>query len=1355
MYNSLPSEEFQQPHSYHDESGQLAFVVLRLVIIDAQGKHTKTFYLRPSGEPNIWIYGLNAGLFMRSAPGQYWRSFDAAKFECYPPVTRQQQVFAAAPAVLYRQAELLQAVAAKQTVYLARDEEQAEHCRSLGVAATCYPENNWRAEYNSYFKGAHVVLLDTSAKLVAEFLASVTRRLRFGSAEEVARFNPPTLGIQRAQPAREPLPSGDGKVIELATRAQEIIEITELEPYYRQFPGKSINPDGSITPYPDVRRWRQSVACVPATVPHLFVYLREARKRNICLIRGAPANPDRQPTRRQKAGVHGKEDRGDHGFLDEPTELFFVDVDGAPISWLADPEQAIRTLLGWLGEPWASTSCVWFFTTKHGLEFDEQKRWTGKIVDGNLRVRLGFITTRALVEQEAKELTRIAGARGIKVDVAICGVVQPNYIARPHWVGHPNCNALGDIPTIGQIRGTHDRLAVPDDLSHKARWAQAQGHGSEIADHPNAESAVRGVGSDGRLRAHLLSAVVHLLKANPIPEVLSFIDHSLNIADKLRSMVARHREEISSNLIAHRRSWSEVENYLAGMSDWAFWCLNHPGSLRRKTIKFSKQEPKDDAPARREEIFARVVRTIARAYPEIAAVTSEPPPVTLLVAPPGGGKSTQIRKHAVAYVTEHPDRTVVILMPRHRLGDEQIEMLKQEHPDGKYSAAVWRGRHALDPYAGDERTRMCRRDKEAEGVEMKILDVESSLCKRGLGKKEIKCPLYDTCAYQQQKGVKANIWFAAHECAVHEMPKVFGNVGWVIFDESPLDAFIFGIDINRQVKLPLDELRTPLPIDEDKPNWQYGSLMKAREELYRALDKFQAAAVPRESLRPFVTTLLRGFKYPEFDAWGRRTELPNYCYYYVDMQGNTVQLPPGHAVDMQGNIVELTNSEGPDEQGNIIQHPKYHPIDMRNLTWRAKVDPGIRPNMPWEQVKDKLEEAAINPQVKTEVTLWELIAAGAGNTICGRIAIEPGKDGRVVRMIGVRPLANGWDAPTLICDATGDAELLKPIWPQLKEPDPHGWKQLARPASVRLFQCVDRALSKWAVAVDGKRSNADGARRLYAAVLMKALEYGGADVGVIVYKSTADWIRKNCFVPDWLTLEHWGDITGTNALKEVRALFVIGRPLAPPEAVTQQAEALFGEHIPQREYVVRQKGGRIPIVPTPDGNKGIEVDVWEHPHPMAERLRRQITEGAIIQAVGRARAGLRPADAPLDLHLWTDVPVPELGPVEPVLWNELEAPLDWLMLATAGVWLNNIADAARAFKGLFTADALEKARERARAGGRPITGDGGGGVPTLLIRYIISNVGSPRFCHNSPAWRQTDHGGWWGRSPDIANKIYY
>ena len=100
-------------------------------------------------------------------------------------------------------------------------------------------------------------------------------------------------------------------------------------------------------------------------------------------------------------------------------------------------------------------------------------------------------------------------------------------------------------------------------------------------------------------------------------------------------------------------------------------------------------------------------------------------------------------------------------------------------------------------------------------------------------------------------------------------------------------------------------------------------------------------------------------------------------------------------------------------------------------------------------------------------------------------------------------------------------------------------------------------------------------------------------------------------MPPWLKLLHHGDLTGSNALQHVRALFVVGRPLASAEAVTRMTEALFGDYIAERDYKMRKKGGRIPIVPDAAGNNVVLVDVWEHPDPRAERVRRQVTEAQL------------------------------------------------------------------------------------------------------------------------------------------------
>jgi hypothetical protein len=394
--------------------------------------------------------------------------------------------------------------------------------------------------------------------------------------------------------------------------------------------------------------------------------------------------------------------------------------------------------------------------------------------------------------------------------------------------------------------------------------------------------------------------------------------------------------------------------------------------------------------------------------------------------------------------------------------------------------------------------------------------------------------------------------------------------------------------------------------------------------------------------------------------------------------------------------------------------------EFHQLEWREKTVPDIKPDMDSTTVKEKLAEASDNYNVKKKVTLWELIIKATPDEVIGRVQIHRSDDGRMIRMVGLQPIVEGWNVQTLICDATGDAELLKAIWPQLIEVDPRGWEQMPRPKSVRIFQLVDRSISKWAVAIEGKNKGEmerkiESARRMYAAVLMKALEYEGAEVALIVYKSTKEWIKKNCYVPPWLKLMHHGATTGTNILEKVRALFVVGRPMADPEDVTQMTEALYGDYIAQRDYLELRKSGRIPIIPDAPGHNVIFVDTRVHRDPRGERMRRQVTEAAQIQTEGRARAGLRSDSELLDIYRLHDVPLPELGPVEPVLWSEVDARLDGLMLAAGGVWLESIPDAVEAYKDLklFTATGLKASRQKA------------GGEDVLLIGISISGTSSP------------------------------
>jgi hypothetical protein len=594
---------------------------------------------------------------------------------------------------------------------------------------------------------------------------------------------------------------------------------------------------------------------------------------------------------------------------------------------------------------------------------------------------------------------------------------------------------------------------------------------------------------------------------------------------------------------------------------------------------------------------------------------------------------------------------------------------------------------------------MCRRSDEAEEVEKALLNVEHTLCKQGRGDAAIKCPLYDGCAYQAQKRIKADIWFAAHECIVHKKPKALGKIGLVLIDESPLDAFIFGIN-QPIVELALDALKEPPSklIQGKSGDLSVEDLWGARAVLHGILDDIPLPDNPHHGA-PVPRTLLL-----------ENEVLPHY-------------------------IVSPDGSEHKQKRPTIMDARK-----MYRLEWRGKVAPKITPDMSKQEVRRRLRGAEGNAVVKARATLWRLIeqAKHEDAEVCGRIQIFRSENGsgRMIRMFGLQRIAKGWNATTLISDATGDPELLQPVWPHL-ECDLTPWPRMPRPHTT-VYQIVDRSIAKWAIALDNVAEDKlvekqRAARRMYAAVLLSALQYDGKPVAIIIYKSTAEWIRQNCFVPPWLTLTHHGAITGTNNFENYRALFIVGRLLPQAEIITRQAEALVGAHIPEREYVEVEHGGKIPIVPDAERHNAVKVNVWRHPNAMAERLRRQVTECGLLQAFGRGRASQRTADNPLDVHLWTDVPVPEIGPSIPQLWDEVAADLDAVQLASGGVVLESPAEGELAYKAVVEAESMLKGealkKDRARRGsGHSLYDINIGDVPNLplLRRAVYQRAGSGR-----------------------------
>jgi putative DNA primase/helicase len=163
---------------------------------------------------------------------------------------------------------------------------------------------------------------------------------------------------------------------------------------------------------------------------------------------------------------------------------------------------------------------------------------------------------------------------------------------------------------------------------------------------------------------------------------------------------------------------------------------------------------------------------------------AEPPPVYAIKVDVGGGKtdiSMQFIDRALSAVQAiDGEHTIVIAVPEHVLGDQQVQRLTAMHPS--LTAAVWRSRRAtLD----DEP--MCRDLDAVDDAEKALVDVQTSVCKMEdmFDGNEQQCRFFDTCLFQKQKEIEADVWFIPHELLfTPRKPKVIRKPAIVVVDES-------------------------------------------------------------------------------------------------------------------------------------------------------------------------------------------------------------------------------------------------------------------------------------------------------------------------------------------------------------------------------------------------------------------------------------------------------------------------------------------------------------------------------------------------------------------------------------------
>jgi hypothetical protein len=182
------------------------------------------------------------------------------------------------------------------------------------------------------------------------------------------------------------------------------------------------------------------------------------------------------------------------------------------------------------------------------------------------------------------------------------------------------------------------------------------------------------------------------------------------------------------------------------------------------------------------------------------------------------------------------------------------------------------------------------------------------------------------------------------------------------------------------------------------------------------------------------------------------------------------------------------------------------------------------------------------------------------------------------------------------------------------------------------------------------------------------------------------WL-KDSGLPKSITVEHFNNIAGLDDYKDVRLLILIGRVIPGPEVVETYAGVLTGEEpkkLPHRTWYKKVRRG----IRLPDGS-GVAVDCDEHPDPMAEKVRFQLCECEMVQALGRGRGINRTPETPLDIDIVADVCLPTTVNEVSMWWTQ--RPSLMVEAAAEGVVLTSPADLVRVWPHVWP---YEKAADR-------------------------------------------------------------
>jgi len=344
---------------------------------------------------------------------------------------------------------------------------------------------------------------------------------------------------------------------------------------------------------------------------------------------------------------------------------------------------------------------------------------------------------------------------------------------------------------------------------------------------------------------------------------------------------------------------------------------------------------------------------------------------------------------------------------------------------------------------------------------------------------------------------------------------------------------------------------------------------------------------------------------------------------------------------------------------------------------------------------------------------------------------------RVIRIQRRKNLQEAWNVPTMLLDANFDVELNRPHWPTIEElpyvhvDAPHQTviQDATKTYAKKWFEPPKATANLTGENLKGLERSKATARRKAADVIRKMTAKVGGKAVAIGNKS----VVQNMPLGGEFPILWFNKLAGHDQHKDANLVAIIGAPRVRPEIPERLAAALTG----RPPTVEIERGGWYPkadahrLIRRSDGAiTRIATQTDRHPDPMVERIRWQITEGQLEQAVGRARGCNRTPDNPVTVLVLGDpvltVPVDRFTTDEETRVTPFER-----MLLAGGVGFTSGAMASRAYPELWkSADSAKKAFQRS-AGQSPesiLTGE------CPVLRQVTFNLAIQGSKPSSALW---------------------